>query len=92
VIPLPRPWLLSSAMLVGAAAGVLIGIGLSLLISAPIRPDIAIALVLGAPSVAGLVLLFVASRRWVAALGASLLAMAVGWFGALAAIQVVSGV
>lgn len=78
-------------MLVGAVIGVLTGIGLSLLITAPLRPDAAIVLVLGTPSVAGLVLLFVSSRRWVTAAGAFLLAMAVGWFGALAAIQVVSG-
>jgi len=78
-------------MLVGAAVGVLAGIGFHLLITAPIRPDVAITLTLGAPSIAGLTLVFVASRRWVAALGAALLAMGVGWFGALAAIQVVSG-
>ncbi|WP_081654652.1 MULTISPECIES: putative holin [unclassified Mycobacterium] len=92
MIPLPRPWLLSSAMLVGVAVGILAGIGLSLVITTPLRPDVAITLVLGAPSIAGLVLVFVSSRRWVVALGAFLLAMAVGWFGALAAIQVVSGV
>jgi len=92
VIPLPRPWLLSSAMLVGAAVGVLIGIGMTLLATVPLRPDAAIALVLGAPSVAGLVLVFVSSRRWVTALGAFLLALGLGWFGALAAIQVVAGV
>ncbi len=79
-------------MLVGAALGILAGIGVTLLISAPLRPDVAITLVLGAPSVAGLVLVFVSSRRWVTALGAFLLALGVGWFGALAAIQVVSGV
>ncbi len=79
-------------MLVGVAVGVLAGIGLSLVITAPLRPDVAITLVLGGPSIAGLVLVFVSSRRWVTALGAFLLAMAVGWFGTLAAIQVVSGV
>lgn len=78
-------------MLVGSAVGVLTGIGMTLLVTAPLRPDAAITLVLGAPSVAGLVLVFVSSRRWVTALGAFLLALAVGWFGALAAIQVVSG-
>lgn len=79
-------------MLVGAALGILAGIGVTLLISAPLRPDVAITLVLGAPSAAGLVLVFVSSRRWVTALGAFLLALGVGWFGTLAAIQVVSGV
>ena len=91
VIPLPRPWLLSSVMLVGVALGVLIGIGLTLLVSVPLRPDAAIALVLGVPSVAGLLLVFVSSRRWVTAMGAFLLGLGVGWFGALAAIQVVAG-
>lgn len=79
-------------MLVGAAVGVLTGIGLTVLVSAPLRPDLVIALVLGAPSIAGLVLVFVSSRRWVTGLGAALLALSLGWFGALAAIQVVSGV
>ncbi|MGB3894833.1 putative holin [Mycolicibacter sinensis] len=92
MIPLPRPWLLSSTMLVGTAVGILIGIGTTLLVTVPVRPDAAIALVLGVPSAAGLVLVFVSSRRWVTAVGAFLLALAVGWFGALAAIQAVSGV
>ena len=78
-------------MLVGAAVGILTGIGMPLLVAPPLRPDAAIALVLGVPSIAGLVLVFVSSRRWLTALGAFFLALAVGWFGALAAIQVVSG-
>ena len=77
-------------MLVGIAVGVLTGIGMTLLVTAPLRPDAAIALVLGVPSVAGLVLVFVSSRRGVTALGAFLLALGLGWFGALAAIQAVS--
>lgn len=79
-------------MLVGAAVGILTGIGMTLLTTVPVRPDAAIALVLGAPSIAGLVLVFVSSRRWVTAVGAFLLALGLGWFGALAAIQAVSGV
>lgn len=79
-------------MLVGTAVGILIGIGTTLLVTVSVRPDVAIALVLGVPSVAGLMLVFVSSRRWVTAGGAFLLALAVGWFGALAAIQAVSGV
>lgn len=77
-------------MLVGTAVGILTGIGLTLLVTVPLRPDAAIALVLGAPSLAGLVLVFASSRRWVTALGAFLLALGLGWFAALAAIQVVS--
>ncbi|MGB5794317.1 MAG: putative holin [Mycolicibacter algericus] len=92
MIPLPRPWLLSSVMLVGATAGVLAGIGVTLLVTAPLRPDVVIALVLVAPTVAGLVMVFASSRRWVTGLGAFLLALGLGWFGALAAIQAVSGV
>lgn len=92
MIPLPRPWLLSSAALVGAAAGMLLGVGTMLLTSAPIRPDLVVALVLGVPSIAGLVLIFVSSRRFVTALGAALLALAPGWFATLAAIEAVSGV
>lgn len=79
-------------MLVGTAVGILIGIGTTLVATVPVRPDVAIAVVLGVPSVAGLMLVFVSSRRWVTAVGAFLLALALGWFGALAAIQAVSGV
>lgn len=78
-------------MLVGAAAGVLLGVGMTLLVSARIRPDLVIAAVLGVPSIAGLTLVFVSSRRFVTALGAALLALAPGWFGTLAVIQAVSG-
>lgn len=78
-------------MLVGAAAGVLLGVGATLLIAVRIRPDLVIALVLGVPSAAGLVLIFVSSRRLVTALGAFLLALAPAWFATLAAIQAVSG-
>lgn len=78
-------------MLVGVAVGVLTGIGETMLATASIRPDVVIALVLGVPSVAGLLLVLVSSRRWLTAAGAFLLALGVGWFGALAAIQVVSG-
>lgn len=78
-------------MLVGIAVGVLSGVGATLLISAPMRPDVVIALVLGAPSIAGLVLILFSSRRWVTALGAFLLTLAPAWFGALVAIQAVSG-
>ncbi|MGH3562095.1 MAG: putative holin, partial [Mycobacterium sp.] len=56
-----------------------------------LRPDVVIALVLGAPSAAGLLLILFSSRRWVTALGAFLLALAPGWFGVLVAIQVVLG-
>ena len=91
MIPLPRPWLLSSMMLIGAAVGVLTGIGAPLLFPARLRPDLAITLVLGVPSAAGLLTILLSSRRWTTGLGAFLVALGVGWFGALAAVQVVSG-
>lgn len=91
MITLPRPRLLCSAMLVGVAAGALAGIGVTLLVSTRVRPDLVIALVLGAPTAAGLALIVFAARRAAGALGAFLLALAPGWFAALLAIQAVSG-
>ncbi|GFG73432.1 putative holin [Mycobacterium botniense] len=91
MIPLPRPWLLTSAMLVGTAAGLVAGVAATLLVHARIRPDIVIALVVGVPTAIGLVLLVFSRRRWVTALGAFAVAVAPGWFGVLVAIQVVFG-
>jgi len=54
------------------------------------RPDIAIALVVGFPSVVGLLVILLARRRWLTALGAFILALAPGWFGVLAVIEVVT--
>ena len=56
-----------------------------------IRPDVAIALVVGIPSVIGVVAILLSGRRWVTMLGAFLLALAPGWFGVLVALRVVSG-
>ena len=92
VIPLPRARLLTSAMLVGAAVGLVAGIAAPLLVDARIRPDVVIALVVGVPSSIGMLLILLSGRRWVTALGAFVLAIAPGWFGALVAIQVSSGV
>jgi hypothetical protein len=91
VIPLPRAWLLTSAMLVGIAVGLLAGIGATLLVHARIRPDVVIALVVGVPSAIGLLLILFSRRRWISTLGAFILAMAPGWFGVLVMIQVVFG-
>jgi hypothetical protein len=91
VIPLPRAWLLTSAMLVGAAVGLVAGIGSMLVVTASIRPDVVIALVVGVPSAIGMLLILFSGRRWITTLGAFVLALAPGWFGALVAIQVVSG-
>ena len=91
VIPLPRAWLLTSVMLVGSAVGLLAGIAATLLVDATIRPDVVIALVVGVPSGIGMLLILFSGRRWVTTLGAFILAIAPGWFGALVAIQVVHG-
>jgi hypothetical protein len=91
VIPLPRAWLLTSAMLVGAAVGLVAGIGSMLVVTVSIRPDVVIALVVGVPSAIGMLLILFSGRRWITTLGAFVLALAPGWFGALVAIEVVSG-
>jgi hypothetical protein len=89
VIPLPRPGLLTSAILLGAAVGLLGGTAALTVDHARMRPDVAIALVLGFPSVVGLLVILLARRRWLTALGAFILALAPGWFGVLAVIEVV---
>jgi Putative holin len=91
VIPLPRPWLLAGAMLIGCAVGFLAGLGLAVVVHARVRPDIAIALVVGIPSVTGLLTILVSGRRWVTALGAFILSLAPGWFGVLCVLRVASG-
>ena len=89
MIPLPRPRLLTSAILLGAAVGLLGGTAALTVDHARMRPDVAIALVLGFPSVVGLLVILLARRRWLTALGAFILALAPGWFGVLALIEVV---
>jgi hypothetical protein len=89
VIPLPRPRLLTSAILLGVAVGLLAGTAALTVDHARMRPDVAIALVVGFPSVVGLLVILLARRRWLTALGAFILALAPGWFGVLAAIEVV---
>lgn len=92
MIPLPRTWLLTSAMLVGVAVGIVAGTAATLLVSARIRPDVVIALVVGLPSAVGLLVILLSRRRWVTALGAFILALAPGWFGVLAVIEVTTPV
>ena len=77
-------------MLLGAAVGALAGVAMMLAVSARIRPDLVLALVLGVPSVAGLVALFASSRRAVTTIGAFLLAIGPGWFATLAVIEAVT--
>ena len=92
MIPLPRAWVLTSALLVGTAVGLILGIGSTLLVEATIRPDVVIALVVGVPGAIGMLLILLSGRRWVTAAGAFIVAMAPGWFGVLVAIQAVHGV
>lgn len=91
MIPLPRPRLLTSALLIGTAVGLLLGIGLALLVSAKIRPDVVIALVVGVPSAIGMLTILLSRRRWLTAVGAFVIAITPGWFGVLVAIQSVNG-
>ena len=83
--------MLAGAMLIGSAVGLLAGVAFSVGIHARIRPDVAIALVVGIPSVIGLTTVLLSGRRWVTALGAFILAVGPGWFGVLAALRVTSG-
>lgn len=77
-------------MLVGVAAGVL-GAAAALTVEhTRMRSDIAIALVVGFPSVVGLLVVLLARRRWLTLLGVFVLAVAPGWFGVLAVIEVVT--
>ena len=91
MIPLPRPWLLAGAMLIGCAVGLLAGVALTVLVHARMRPDVVIALVVGVPTVTGLLTILFSGRRWVTALGAFMLSLGPGWFGVLVALRVASG-
>ena len=90
MIPLPRPLLLTGAMLLGVATGLLGGTAALTVEHARMRPDIAIALIVGFPSAVGLLVVLLARRRWLIALGAFSLALAPGWFGVLALVEVVT--
>ncbi|CAN5616806.1 putative holin [soil metagenome] len=83
--------MLTAAMLVGGAVGVIAGVLTTLLIHVSMRPDATIGLVLAGPTLLGLVLILTAGGRWVTVWGTFLLAVAPGWFGVLVLIQVVNG-
>ena len=91
MIPLPRAWLLTSALLLGCVSGQIAAVVAKLMIDSTIRPDLVVALVVGLPSLIGLTLVLSSGRRWVTTLGAFVLAMAPGWLSVLLLIQVVSG-
>lgn len=90
MIPLPRPRLLAAAMLIGAAVGLLAGVGFAGTAHPSVRPAFALASVVGIPTAAGLVTILFSGRRWVTMLGAFILSLAPGWFGVLVALQVTS--
>lgn len=77
-------------MLIGVAVGLMAGIASSLFVTTPVRPDLAIALVVGIPAGIGMLLILFSGRRWVTTVGAFVLSIAPGWFGVLALIQVAS--
>lgn len=91
MIPLPRAWLLTSALLLGCVVGQIAAIVAKLVIDTNIRPDLVVALVVGVPGVIGLGLVMFSGRRWVTTLGAFTLAMAPGWLSVLLLIQVAAG-
>lgn len=92
MIPLPRASALAGVMIVGVAIGMIAAIVAAVEISASIRPDVVIALVVGVPGLVGLVTILASRRRWVTAVGAMVLAIGPGLLGALTAIQVATGV
>ncbi|MGE2832911.1 putative holin [Mycobacterium sp. SMC-4] len=92
MIPLPRASALAGVMIVGVAIGMIAAIAAAVEVSASVRPDVVIALIVGVPGVIGLITILFSRRRWVTAIGAMILAIGPGWFGALTAIQVATGV
>ena len=91
MIPLPRAWQLTSALLLGVVAGQIAAVIAKLALHATIRPDVVVALVVGVPGILGMLMILASGRRWVTALGAFVLAMAPGWLSVLLLLQAVSG-
>ena len=79
-------------MIVGVALGMMAALFAAVEITATIRPDVVIGVVVGVPSLIGVLMILFSSRRWMTAVGAMILAIAPGWFGALTAFQVATGV
>jgi hypothetical protein len=77
-------------LLLGCVAGQLAAVAAKMLVDATIRPDLVVALVVGVPSVIGVLLILCSGRRWVTTAGAFVLAMAPGWLSVLLLMQVVS--
>lgn len=77
-------------MLVGTAIGMVAAVTAAVLVTATVRPDIVIGLVVGVPSAIGMLLIITSTRRWITTLGAFILAIAPGWLGVLVLIEVVN--
>ena len=82
--------MLTSALILGCVAGQLSAVVAKLFVDATIRPDVVVALVIGIPSVIGILTVLASARRWVTTLGAFVLAMGPGWLSVLLVLQVVS--
>ncbi|WP_457134261.1 putative holin [Mycobacteroides abscessus] len=92
MIPLPRAQVVASAMLMGIAVGLGAGMSSVLVAHESVRPDLVIGLIVAIPSLIGFLILIASTRKWMTAVAAFILAIAPGWFGILAAIQVIQGV
>ncbi|MFA4080771.1 putative holin [Mycobacteroides salmoniphilum] len=92
MIPLPRAQVVASAMLLGIAVGLVAGMSGALIAHEPVRPDLFIGVVVAVPSLIGFLILIASTRKWMTALAAFVLAISPGWFGILAAIQVIHSV
>ncbi|MBB4852709.1 hypothetical protein HNP40_000075 [Mycobacteroides chelonae] len=92
MIPLPRAQVVASAMLLGIAVGLVAGMSSTLIVHEPVRPDLFIGVVVAVPSLIGFLILIASTRKWMTAAAAFILAISPGWFGMLAAIQVIQGV
>lgn len=90
MIPLPRAWQLTGALLLGFVAGQIAAVVAKLTLHASIRPDLVVALVVAVPSIIGMLMILASGRRWVTAVGAFILAVAPGWLSVLLLVQVVS--
>lgn len=77
-------------MLIGVAVGFMAGIAATLVVTAPVRPDVVIGLVVAVPSSIGLLLVLCSGRRWITTFGVFVLSVAPGWLGVLVAMQAVS--
>ncbi len=77
-------------MLVGVAVGLIVGTAGALLVTTRIRPDVVIGLVVGFPTIIGLLVILLSGRRWLTALGVFILSLAPGWFGVLVVLEVMT--